>query len=701
MAEKSVTIRIAMEGGKVVEAQLLGVGKAGAAAMTDIGRSSGAMKAGLANASFQVQDFFVQVAGGTSATRAMSQQLPQLLGSFGLFGILAGTAAAALIPLAAQLWDLEPPAEAAERAIKNLETALSELRAIEREANAPIDDMVKKYGAQAGAAREVLEIERQLAQIKAERDFAAAAAATSKAFGAGSDGGDVGQLAAEVAVVGQLQQEYARLTAEMEALSKSKNLAGAGLQVAMNSLLMERDEIQGRIDAFGDLGASIDNIAKSFGITNTEAQRLVELAGAIGASDTTAQRAAATRALTVAIYQSTDGLRSLGETSEEASAEGFKLYDVLLSAAMSGLSLQQLDLASGIGAGADEAGRLAGNLSAAAANAWAVVSAQDRARHNMATEYIADNQRGGTAYLANQYAQYGAGHSAMVTAQTNADDLYGAPAAPKASGGGGGGGASAQSDMLRAAEQLYEQTRTEAEKYTAEVARLDEMLAAGVIDQDLYNRGLEAAAEKFGAASEAAEFFKDLNVDLKATILDMAMGSVDSLEKLIDALKRAAYEAALFGTGPIADILGITTGLFGGTSSFMNDLFGLSGASATTAKVDASGMSAKSMAVPPTGPSFDYQMLLDILNDVSGPGAMGPGGAASGRSSAGAAPGGSTPAPARVDVVVTLGAGLDAQVQSVAENVSVRVSRDTVAQYDREVLPGRIKAISRDPKRTR
>ncbi|CCW20160.1 hypothetical protein EBBID32_45310 [Sphingobium indicum BiD32] len=43
--------------------------------------SSGAMRSGLQQAGFQVQDFLVQVQGGTSALRAFSQQAPQLIGN--------------------------------------------------------------------------------------------------------------------------------------------------------------------------------------------------------------------------------------------------------------------------------------------------------------------------------------------------------------------------------------------------------------------------------------------------------------------------------------------------------------------------------------------------------------------------------------------------------------------------------------------
>lgn len=53
--------------------------------------------------SFQLQDFAVQVSGGTSAMRAFSQQAPQLLGAFGPYGAIAG-AVIALGPLLIQLF---------------------------------------------------------------------------------------------------------------------------------------------------------------------------------------------------------------------------------------------------------------------------------------------------------------------------------------------------------------------------------------------------------------------------------------------------------------------------------------------------------------------------------------------------------------------------------------------------------------------
>lgn len=51
------------------------------------------------NVAFQIQDMAVQIAGGTSAFIAMGQQLPQLLGGFGVVGAAIGAIAAIAIPL--------------------------------------------------------------------------------------------------------------------------------------------------------------------------------------------------------------------------------------------------------------------------------------------------------------------------------------------------------------------------------------------------------------------------------------------------------------------------------------------------------------------------------------------------------------------------------------------------------------------------
>lgn len=72
------------------------------------GRSTSNFGMQAQNAAFQVGDFATQIASGQSATRALAQQLPQLLGGFGLFGAAVGAAVAvggALIPVLTDIGD--------------------------------------------------------------------------------------------------------------------------------------------------------------------------------------------------------------------------------------------------------------------------------------------------------------------------------------------------------------------------------------------------------------------------------------------------------------------------------------------------------------------------------------------------------------------------------------------------------------------
>lgn len=71
-----------------------------AAPMQQAAANSNQFASKVQNLSFQVQDFAVQVAAGTSVTKAFGQQAPQLLSGFGLVGAILGTVAAVAIPLA-------------------------------------------------------------------------------------------------------------------------------------------------------------------------------------------------------------------------------------------------------------------------------------------------------------------------------------------------------------------------------------------------------------------------------------------------------------------------------------------------------------------------------------------------------------------------------------------------------------------------
>lgn len=76
---------------------------------------------------FQVGDFAVQVAGGTSAMVAFSQQGSQLLGVFGAWGAVAGAAVATLGPLAASFLSAGDSADSFKDALEAVNDSLQRL----------------------------------------------------------------------------------------------------------------------------------------------------------------------------------------------------------------------------------------------------------------------------------------------------------------------------------------------------------------------------------------------------------------------------------------------------------------------------------------------------------------------------------------------------------------------------------------------
>lgn len=90
--------------------------------MGSLGAMSDATKSKLQNAGYQVQDVAVQIMAGTDAMRAMSMQIPQLLGGFGLLGVVLGTLASIGLPLLSSMLGTS------EGAAKGFDDALGEVR---------------------------------------------------------------------------------------------------------------------------------------------------------------------------------------------------------------------------------------------------------------------------------------------------------------------------------------------------------------------------------------------------------------------------------------------------------------------------------------------------------------------------------------------------------------------------------------------
>lgn len=114
------------------------------------------------------------------------------------------------------------------------------------------------------------------------------------------------------------------------------------------------------------------------------------------------------------------------------------------------------------------------------------------------------------------------------------------------------------SDEMREAQAVYEATRTAAEEYAMEIEGLNALLEGGFISQDTFNRAVEQADEKLRDAAEASNFFKETAGN---AFIDLAMGAStfeQAMVQVASSIAEAAFQAALFGQGPMA-------GLFGGS----------------------------------------------------------------------------------------------------------------------------------------
>ncbi|WP_424135128.1 hypothetical protein [Roseomonas chloroacetimidivorans] len=114
-----------------------------ASANDNVGGSFGRLGPQIQNASFQLADFSVQVASGGSYVTALAQQLPQLLGAFGVFGALSG-AAVAVGSMAYNLLGAADASKQFQGALEGQQAAYSAAEAAAKQRRSGLDDEAQK-----------------------------------------------------------------------------------------------------------------------------------------------------------------------------------------------------------------------------------------------------------------------------------------------------------------------------------------------------------------------------------------------------------------------------------------------------------------------------------------------------------------------------------------------------------------------------
>lgn len=319
---------------------------------TSFGRLAGSFRAQKNAAqvsAFQVQDLTVQIQGGVAASRALSQQLPQLLGSFGaggaILGIFAGIGAIAFAPLIDGLF-------ASKKATDDLEKALETLSDTVKITKDGTVLLSEEFEILAQKSRDVAEV-----QLKAR--LITAAKATDAAFvklKSSVEDFDLSLSASGNAVRGQraqiqgLAREYGVTSEELLELRDLTKAAISSKSIADAKSLRDR----------------ISELALTVGTGNDKFTALADEANK--ASLSLEQQADITEKLKDAYADLDAAIESSGETSVESSrkatealekrrAAAFRLIeseDALATRELEGLRSQLLTKEQAIEAGANK-----------------------------------------------------------------------------------------------------------------------------------------------------------------------------------------------------------------------------------------------------------------------------------------------------------------------------------------------------------
>lgn len=396
--------------------------------------------ASLQNVSFQLQDIFVQIQGGTSASRALSQQMPQLLGGFGAAGAAAGLAAAALIPLIANLISTGDEAENADKAMGELEKSFDAYSRYVKIATTDTSALVEEYGKLAGKVREG---SRLLAEAAVARIRDKAKEALDPVKGQLDA---IGELAARIESIAPLEAKMREAAARDPGLVKS-------------------------LAQFDDLRLQLEAASQALGLTGEQAVDLAKKIDAAFKADTVKEMA--DRA-----YDAVEAFNQLGLTGLElpaplrealgyleemarASARATKESE-LLNDWLNSAKLALTDML----ANAPASGWLAGAISDASTLASTLWNAARAAAAAIARD---------TGMTTGDGSWY-AGQTAKDLLPPDRFPGLTAPSKPK--GGGGGGQSDAEKEynrLLRERDSLLRDIKSPLENYTEQLKLIDQL----------------------------------------------------------------------------------------------------------------------------------------------------------------------------------------------------------------------------------
>lgn len=500
MADKLIAVKMKAEGGKVIKAEFADIGRAGGDAFRQLDRGSRSASGGLQSIGFQVQDFAVQVAGGTDASRALAQQLPQLLSGFGLMGVALGTLAAVGVPLASWMFGFGEASSVTSQKIDDLDRAIQAVRATSAAfTDGNLEKMRAKYG----------EINAQLLMMTERQRGIAIHDAFEKANDAMSG----------------LRDHFSGFRRDLAALQDMESLAGS----------MTGDRLRYQNEMIAETRAAI---IENYGLDIEQLNEVMALFDqmAAAAKDSDPKAAADTLARILDLLDQSTTKYDENYKNVAKAQDAMTQLNAALEQSLPTLSQMVV-----------KAGDFFANLAAAASVRITAAAGDPLAPPKGAVK--PKSKPGGLEFEVSETGGYrlpppskgGAGRSR----------------------GGGGGGVD---PALREAQRLFDSTRTAAERYEVELAKIEDLHKRfpNLITDDVQSRAIDDLAKKFGlvdsaakdAASAVRSAFDGIFDDPKRALEDLSK----QLMQMLLYQQLGSWFPSIFGGGGIIPLAGARAG---------------------------------------------------------------------------------------------------------------------------------------------
>ncbi|WP_423212249.1 hypothetical protein [Paracoccus yeei] len=500
-AAAQAAARIEAQAIKAAKASEQAFVKANANIVKSTGAMSGQMRGQIQNVSYQLQDVFVQIAGGTDASRALSQQLPQLASGFGAVGAVIGTVLAVAIPLAAQFITLGDGTEELAEATTAAEKALKAFHEAVGNASVSTAELQQRFGAAYGEARQLLNVLAETAEAKA--------------------------ILAQQEAVSALTDRFSELQ---------------GMIDTYNATLASSDPL-----VAAGAGAWLDEIRDKYGLTLEQAQRLLEITDQI--DDTSGE------ARVAMLVEMASILKEAALNGADVDAELVNMTDSAASAALAVAEIDNANFGNAIAQVDALHGRLGAliaqaNSAAAALNASGVFvgsdgSIQTGARgKDPSTAWRFEDPNKDYDTIGERRAREAAEKAAAAAREAKRLAGGGGGGGRKKSGGGGrsGGAAKEPVNIFETAEREIQQlerqiavlgkSSEETARLQAQWAMLDAAKKAGIPINDQLNAQIAAQADQVG--------------NLTAQ-LEQAQLAQEQFDQAIDGIANAFSNAILEG----------------------------------------------------------------------------------------------------------------------------------------------------------